>query len=245
MSRTTNVSCKLEHILHPIKGKNRYCGPSAIATILGVTTDHAARVIRGLTGERQVKGVSVFHLRAAMERLGMGVRYTSLNLAYESLADWLKCNLQAPQTSYVILQFGVPGESHVGTIHGGKYQCNLTNGPVSFDAIPFKPNGGIVFGLFEVLDLPGSSPEDSKVVDRKLLAKAQRIASRHGIVIASEHGSYGSFFDVSCPELEHDDPLEGRNSTDDVRTVLALVEEYRDCLMGGYLDAVTDPRMMN
>ena len=236
---------KVAPTFHPIKGKNRYCGPSAIATVLGITTDHASRVIRGLTGERQVKGVSASNLRAAMERLGMRVQYTPLKSAYDSLADWLKCNLQIPQSAYVILQFGVQGESHFGTINGGMYQCNLTNGPVSFDAIPFKPNGGIVYGFFEVLDLPATSPEDSRVVDRKLLAKAQRIASRHGIVIASEHGSYGSYFDVSCPELEHDDPLEGRNSTDDVRTVLALVEEYRDCLTGGYLDAVTDPRMMN
>ena len=56
--------------LHPITGKNRFCGPSAMTTVLGVTTDHAARVIRGLTGERRVKGVPVKHFIAAMEQLG-------------------------------------------------------------------------------------------------------------------------------------------------------------------------------
>ena len=96
---------------HPIKGRNRYCGPAAMATILGVTTDHAARVLRGLTGERWIKGVSVQHLTAAMEQLGVRVRYTRIDAAYESLADWLRCNLQLFQASHLILQFGVHGDS--------------------------------------------------------------------------------------------------------------------------------------
>src|SRR3990167_2295011 len=77
---------------------------------------------------------------------------------------------------------------------------------------------------------------------RGTLAKAKRIAARNGIVIDSFDGQW---FEVSCPELEHDDPLEGRNATGDVREVLELVEEYRDCLLGGYLEAVTDPCLMN
>lgn len=79
--------------LHPIKGRNRYCGPAAMAAVLGVTTDHAARVIRGLTGEKRIKGVSVQHLTAAMEQLGVRVRYTRIGASYESLADWLSGNL--------------------------------------------------------------------------------------------------------------------------------------------------------
>ena len=86
------------------------------------------------------------------------------------------------------------------------------------------------------------APRDAKVDARGVLAKAKRIASRYGIVIDSFDGVW---FEVFCPELEHDDPLEGRNSTDDARVVLELVDEYRDCLENGYLDAVTDPCLMN
>lgn len=227
---------------HPIKGKNRYCGPSAMATVLGVTTDHAARVIRGFSGERWIKGVSVQHLTAAMEQLGVRVRYTRINAAYESLSEWIKRDLQAFKASHLILQFGVNGDSHYGTISGGMYQCNLTKVPVPFEAIPFKPFAGIVFGVFEVLDRPMIAPKDVKAVERGVLTKAKRIASRYGILINSFDGAQ---FEVLCPELEHDDPLEGRNTTDDVRVVLALVEEYRDCLDGGYLEAVTAPCLMN
>ncbi len=227
---------------HSIKGKNRYCGPSAMATVLGVTTDHAARVIRGLSGERWVKGVSTHHITAAMEQLGVRVRYTRIDAAYESLANWLESNLQVFQASHLILHFGVVSDAHYGTITGGMYQCNLSKMPVPFEAIPFKPSAGIVFGVFEVLDRPSVAPRDARVVERAVLAKAKRIATRYGIVIANFDGAW---FEVSCPELEHDDPLEGRNSTDDVRVVLALVEEYRDCLEGGYLEAVTDPCLMN
>ncbi|KRB40271.1 hypothetical protein [Acidovorax sp. Root70] len=86
------------------------------------------------------------------------------------------------------------------------------------------------------------APKDAKVAARGTLAKAKRIAARYGIVIDSFDGMW---FEVSCPELEHDDPLEGCNSTDDARVVLELVDEYRDCLEGGYLEAVTDPCLMN
>lgn len=228
--------------LHPIKGRNRYCGPAAMAAVLGVTTDHAARVIRGLTGERWIKGVSVQHLTAAMEQLGVRVRYTRIDASYESLADWLRNNLRLFQSAHLILHFGVNGDAHYGTISGGMYQCNHSKVPVSFEAIPFKPSAGIVFGVFEVLDRPTEAPRDAKLVERGTLAKAKRIAARHGIVIDSFDGQW---FEVSCPELEHDDPLEGRNATGDVREVLELVEEYRDCLLGGYLEAVTDPCLMN
>lgn len=66
-------------------------------------------------------------------------------------------------------------------------------------------------------------------------------ASPFGIVVASQGVGH---FVVWCPELDHDDPLEGRNETGDVRVVLEQVEEYQRCLQGGYLEAVTDPRLM-
>lgn len=212
-----------------------------------MTTDHAARVIRGVSNERWIKGVRVDHMAMAMAQLGVRAQYTridaayGLESAYGSLADWLQSHVQLFQGSHLILVFGVAGDSHYGTISSGMYQCSLSKVPVPFDAIPFMPSAGIVFGIFEIQDLPLTTPRDEKLVARGILAKARRIASRFGIVIDSFHGTDGSWFEVWCPELDDDDPLEGRNSTDDAHVVLELVEQYRYCLENGYLEAVTDP----
>jgi hypothetical protein len=37
---------------HPITGYNKWCGPAALATILGITTDEAAKRIRGISPHR-------------------------------------------------------------------------------------------------------------------------------------------------------------------------------------------------
>lgn len=74
-------------LLNPIEGKNRYCGPAALATILGVTTDHAARVIRGGSNERWIKGVRVDHMAMAMAQLGVRAQYTRMFSQAASLAS--------------------------------------------------------------------------------------------------------------------------------------------------------------
>lgn len=212
-----------------------------MASVLGVSTDHAARVLRMVSEEPQIRGVDWRHLFAAMERLGAHVRYTSLHTPYEVLAMWLADNLQQFKANHLILQFGVADDSHYGTISGGMYQCNLSRMPVPLEAIPFRPTQGIVYGVFEVLDRPLAVPCDDSVSGRSILAKARRLAARFGVVV---HSSAPGHYEVWCPELDHDDPLEGRNATDDVRVVLELVEEYRDCLQGGYLEAVTAPCLL-
>lgn len=50
-------STHMSRKLHLIRGKNSFCGPSAIATVLGLTTDHAARVLRAISGDKRVTGV--------------------------------------------------------------------------------------------------------------------------------------------------------------------------------------------
>jgi hypothetical protein len=52
-------------VFHEIEGYNSYCGPGVLATLLGITTDEAARQIREITGQRRVIGtprVAVFSI---------------------------------------------------------------------------------------------------------------------------------------------------------------------------------------
>ena len=54
--------------LQPAIGKNRYCGPGAIAIVTGLPTDEASRLIRAVNGKRSIHGVSPYDLRQAFKR---------------------------------------------------------------------------------------------------------------------------------------------------------------------------------
>ncbi|MGL6052633.1 MAG: hypothetical protein ACRC16_22075 [Aeromonas salmonicida] len=53
-----------------LAGKNRYCGPAALAGIFGVCTDKAAELIRRESGQFSVKGSYTQDLLAAIRRHG-------------------------------------------------------------------------------------------------------------------------------------------------------------------------------
>ena len=56
-----------------LAGKNRYCGPAALAGVFGVCTDRAAELIRRESGQRSVKGSYTSDLLAAIRRHGGAV----------------------------------------------------------------------------------------------------------------------------------------------------------------------------
>ena len=232
--------------LHAIRGRNTFCGPAAIASVLGVDTDHAARVLRKATGERRITGVHTRDLQEALRTLGAMTRLIYLGEPYESLADWLRLASSRIRASHAILAFGAGKAWHYGVVSEGLYQCSLTRKPVEFDAIPFRPINGVVESAILVLTRPPSVPQDPVRESRRLLGRAETIAARNGIVIKRILGVdvRRPEFDVRCPELEHDDPLDDRGPTDDAAEVLRRVQLYQECLDGGYLEAVTDPRML-
>ena len=57
--------------LHPHRGKNRWCGPGAIAILTGVTTDDASRMIRAFTGKRNCMGTPTHVLRKVLYECGI------------------------------------------------------------------------------------------------------------------------------------------------------------------------------
>jgi hypothetical protein len=213
-----------------------------MASVLGVSTDHAARTIRDITKKRTVRGVDALTLMEAMGRFSAQTNFHPVIENYESLAQWLRNSLPTFgfRGEHLILIFGRPGSSHYGTVRGGMYQCNISKVPVAFEDIPIYQRDCTIFGVVEVLKCPLTVPVDPIKGNRAALAQAKRIAQKFGIEIEK---SGDRWFSVYCPELEHDDPLEGRNETSDAHTLLAMVSEYRDCLRGGYLEAVTDPCM--
>jgi hypothetical protein len=56
---------------HPITGYNKWCGPAALATILGITTDEAAKRIRGISPHRyMVKASTTGELLTVLKDAG-------------------------------------------------------------------------------------------------------------------------------------------------------------------------------
>ena len=53
--------------LHNVEGKQRWCGPAAIAAIAGVTTDNAAALIRRLERKRMVTRTNIISLQPLEE----------------------------------------------------------------------------------------------------------------------------------------------------------------------------------
>jgi hypothetical protein len=56
--------------LHEVTGRNRYCGPAAISSIAGVTTDLAAEVVRELGDRVSIKSMQNAEMRAVLPSFG-------------------------------------------------------------------------------------------------------------------------------------------------------------------------------
>ena len=225
--------------LHPIRGKNTFCGPSAIATVLGLTTDHAARVLRSISGDKRVTGVYPTHLVQALCALGCDVEYVQVLPAERvRVRQWLESNARLFENQHVVIDFS----SHFGTLLGGHYQCSMTRSPIYWasDFIPCEE--GELAGYVVIRRVPDDSPSDETAEAVRLLQQARRLAARNGIVIVRE---CSDTYRVTCPELEEDDPHEGRQEARTAQEVLDMVKDYVHCLRNGYLEAVTDERLWN
>lgn len=223
--------------LHAIRGNNTFCGPAAIASVLGLSTDHAARVLRAISGEKRVTGVYPTHFVQALRSLGCELEHVFIPPQQRmQVRQWLEVNASLFAEKHVVIDFA----DHYGVVLGGKYQCGISLGPVDW-ATQFIPSErGEVTEYVVVHQVPVTVPADDAEASRKLLQRARGLAARNGIEISREDSD---LYRVTCPELEDDDPHEGRQEANSAREVLDLVEDYVYCLRNGYLEAVTDERL--
>ena len=228
--------------LHPIAGKNRFCGPTALASVLGITTDHAARLIRKFSGDKRVTGVYETHLLKALAAAGCKSEYhngAGEGGAMLSAREWVKAHRALFASTHVIISFG----RHYGTLLGEHYQCSLTHRMVPLTEMP--QGHELVRCYFVIHGLPSATPQDEEAIERKrnaqAMGKAKALACKFGIVIQSILG--GNEYLVYSPELADDDPHDHLPNPTSGQEVLALVKSYADCLRNGYLEAVTDPRL--
>jgi len=220
--------------LHEIKGRNRYCGPAAIAALTGCTTDEAAVVIRSVSRQESVKGVHTHHLMQALALFG--VRYshreTYCPASRLTLAQWLK-KTDRPRGKVFLVVAG----NHFQIVTGRQYTCGRLRAMVSVRDERVKRRSRVeeVFALSAgVITKPSALAwdEQKKKEARQIQAarpKAKKLAEAHGMRVEIDVLEYGNrhYYVYAKPETEaHQDyPFGGDHIVHDWREVLWRVEE--------------------
>lgn len=228
MPNTTTV----KPTLFEVTGKNRYCGPTALATILGVTTDEAAFLIRKHSGQKAVKGAKTHHLVAVLREVGCKVRVYGGAFRNEdrpTVAQWLSTQAKGlPSDQHIVLVHG----DHFGTLLGRRYLCTLTKKQsVAHKDIPKRR--ARVSEWFVVQSLP-EKPVVVALVrkpdpERGARQKAKALAASHGIEIEVEPGRGGNVIVWGLRDIpDAEDPYEGDHYANDWADALDRVQAYAD-----------------
>lgn len=165
--------------LNEVTGKNRYCGPTAIAAVLGVTTDEAARVARAISGKASIRGMKYALVLDVLKHFGCTVEFF---LVQERLTanQWVQSNKALFRGNHVILAHG----NHYGTLLGGKFLCSLSNREVvGLKDIPKLKSR--VAGYFVIKSLP------DEVCLRPFVARMSSFYQKLAKPVSSEHFEYG------------------------------------------------------
>ncbi len=87
-------------MLHNIVGKNSYCGPAAISTLTGMTTDQAATLIRKHSGQTRIRHTwPSFVIRALRD---VGLVATEWSSSAKTLNQFMQLHLRSMERSYLL-----------------------------------------------------------------------------------------------------------------------------------------------
>lgn len=119
---------KLNPVNHVKNDTNRYCGPSIISSLTGMSSGAAARLIRRFSGQKAVKGAYVSHVHQALNECGIFFkqpvfdRPDRLKGKVLTLTQWLKCAKKIRNKGRVFL---LVAGNHYVAISGNKYICGI------------------------------------------------------------------------------------------------------------------------
>jgi hypothetical protein len=118
-----------------LRDKNRYCGPSVISAITGMTTGEAAAQLRAVSGKRAITGTHTSWVRAVLRRNNIemlscrDVWNIKLNRTDGvTLAGWLKHTVKDRDANRVFL---LVAGWHWQLVQGRRYVCGQTRQIVS------------------------------------------------------------------------------------------------------------------
>lgn len=219
--------------------KNRYCGPSVISAITGMTTGEAARLIRTISGVKSVKGTSTRQVRDALRDCNIDMQRYSFGMALSrstgpTLAAWLRATVKERNADRVFL---IVAGWHWQLVQGRRYVCGIVGDVVSIKDKKIKRRARVA----EVYELTMTaakvvtppSAKKPKQTTNNFRGKAQRLAKKMGMEISIERTGYGdnSYWIDYEGEDDYVDlgVIEGHCSYDwyEVLDKLEEIEEYQ------------------
>jgi len=218
--------------------RNRYCGPSVISAITGMTTGEAARLIRHVGGRKSIKGSSTWEVKRSLDLCGIESKRTTFGLTLGrskgvTLAGWLKGTVKERTADRVFL---IVAGWHWQLVQGRRYVCGIVGDVVSIKDKKIKRRARVA----EVYELTSigkiTTPSEAikpKQTTNNFRGKAQRLAKKMGMEISIERTGYGdnSYWIDYEGEDDYVDlgVIEGHCSYDwyEVLDKLEEIEEYQ------------------
>jgi len=113
--------------------KNRYCGPSVISAVTGMTTGEAARLLRHVGGRKCIKGSYTSEVTGALSMCGIKSTYQNFGLKLgrskgPTLAAWLRHTVKERTAKRVFL---IVAGWHYQVVQGRRIVCGILGEPTS------------------------------------------------------------------------------------------------------------------
>jgi len=158
--------------------KNRYCGPSVISAVTGMTTGEAARLIRHVGGRKSVKGSYVSEVTRALEMCNIKSTYKNFDLKLgrskgPTLARWLKHTVKERTAKRVFL---IVAGWHFQLVQGRRIVCGILGDPTSIRDKRVKRRARVA-NVYELSVMP----------DRKIVMPAEARKPKRDAVVSSDY----------------------------------------------------------
>ena len=179
--------------------RNRYCGPSVISAVTGMTTGETARLVRSLSGVKSVKGTSTRQVRNALRDCNIDMQRYSFGMALSrstgpTLAGWLKQTVKERTADRVFL---IVAGWHWQLVQGRRYVCGIVGDVVSIKDKKIKRRARVA----EVYELTMTAAKvvtppaakKVKVVDRnaKVRRELKKLTKQYGFAVDYERDLHG------------------------------------------------------
>jgi len=230
------MKLKINAVNHS-KDQNRFCGPSIISAVTGMTTGEAARLIRLQSGKRKITGTSTLQISRALGACGIKMGkiflYPNLNRTTgPTLAAWLRMSRGERIPGRVFL---VVAGWHWQLISGRRYVCGRTGEIVSIRDKRVKRRARVaeVYLLTsENVTKPAidvSRPKDPFASAR---GKTRRLAKKLRVNVEIDNADgYRQIWVLPPPDMsDEEDPLVGHVAYD-WDEALDLVQTYETHLV--------------